>query len=516
MPRSNNRALSHVAAAHGNSPLFMARRAPAPMSFRERLAMPIECVEDHYALPRPSEIVVVYPQSFKDQGCLVKAPRKGDYLFFRQPTVDRVNGYWFVKMRPADGPKGERWSTERRFDELECAKQDYINYLAVLRANHLGKISPESCPVPEILERFVADLSRRYYDLKVIRSSRLDTAMDAIGRLLPIVDTMRVGDIKKVFSATYMAWARALMPAGGGYAHNTARGALCILKEALESILSSEWNSYHAPFEIPKPEFSFIEIFNPDEIERIPVAAETGRQWDSEAKKWRQKLDPTTGELVFDLRRTEVARAAAPYSRLFQMGIWFGNRVSVSLNVSWMNDGGPWFDLQRGILHRLGSEEEETSKRKGFCHIPPHALPILRAWRAEDLAHGCVNVIHTYNYLPLKEVCYSIWHRLMAAAGARELAPHACKHTCAQVLKLEGVPIEQASAYLFTTLETLINRYGRDWDVGMTRDAAAAISAPVNFLARHREEEMLRSMIGDHPPRSAPSNANDAPAAAAA
>jgi integrase len=504
MSRSNNRAAAPASGAHDLGPGYSARRAPVATSFRDKLAMPTEAVEAFYALPRPEDVVVVFPGQ--------RAPRHGDYLYFRKPAKDRTTGYWCVKMRPAQGPKGKRWSTECGFDELERARQVYINYLAELRKVRLGQVDPDGRPVPEILLRFVKHMSGRHHHSLLITSGRLEAVMSGVGRLAPFVTDMLVGDVTRDFSPDYMAWAKAPTPAGGGYAHNTARASVIVMREALETVLSDTWNHYLVPFEIPKPEVTIIDVFTPDDIDHVPIAAETGWIWDRDANDWRTVIDPATGLKRRAQRRTDAVRAAAPYGRLFLLGVIFGSRLKVNLNLTWTDEGGPWLDLAKGICHRLGRKERETDKEKGDCRIPSEHLPTLRQWKSLDVLRGINHVVHTWDGHALREATYAAWYNLLEAAGAQPLKVHCLKHTCVTIMRVSGVPLESAAAYLSTRADTLTRTYGKQWDFRVQGPAVEALGSLADFRKWHASEQAIRASLAAAEAELAAVNDNEAAA----
>lgn len=480
MSRSNNRAAAPPSDEHDLGPGYAARRAPVATSFRDRLAMPTEAVEAFYALPRPEDVVVVFPGQ--------RAPRHGDFIYFRKPGKDRKNGYWCVRMRPAEGPKGDRWSTECGFDELERARQVYINYLTELRKIRLGQVDPDGRPVPEILLRFVRHMSARHHHSLLITSGRLASVMSGVSRLALFVTDMRVGDVTRDFSPDYMAWAKAPKPAGGGYAHNTARGSVIAMREALETMLSDTWNHYRVPFEIPRREVTIVDVFTPVDIDNVPLAAENGWIWDRDRNDWQTVVDPATGLTRRAQRRTEVARAALPYGRLFLLGVIFGSRLQVNLDLTWTDEGGPWLDLAKGVCHRIGTDEEETDKEKGACRIPREHLPTLRQWKSLDLLRGINHVVHTWDGHALKEATYQVWYSLLEAAGAKRLKIHCLKHTCVTIMRVSGVPLESAAAYLSTRSDTLEATYGKHWDFRVQGPAAEALGSLADFRKWHALE----------------------------
>lgn len=459
MARSNNRDVRQKLGSNNPAVITYAkRRRPVATSFRDRVSTgAIAATEAPASAPsRLEDVQVVMPGD--------RTPRLGDYLFFRQPTTDRLEGYWYVHMRPARGIRGERWSTKCTFDQVEMAKKAYLDHLADLDGEREAKAHPERQFVADILAKFIEDAGHRHHDLNKISSDRLENIIANIRRLVPFVRDKRLGQIDRTFSGKFMEWATTAKPRGGGWAHNTAALSVWTMREALETVLSDAWNQYRAPFEVPDFTYTSIEVFSPEEIKRVKHVGTTREQWCAETKSWIP-------------RRTEEFNGSFPNYRLFMLGLWFGNRLKVSLNAEWVNNGGPWIDLERGRMYRLGTAERETSKRKGYCRIPKNVLPVLKAWRDEDKKGDHTRVVRLWDNTPLKEVCYRTWYAMLKAAGVRPLSPHACKHTCAQMLRLKGVPLEQASMYLFTLMETLVRNYGADWDDDLTSEAAEAISS---------------------------------------
>ncbi|MCW2276533.1 hypothetical protein GJ654_20345 [Rhodoblastus acidophilus] len=472
---------------------FVARRGFLGIPFAERLGLPREAIESYFALPSDAEIEVVMPGERARRG-------GGDYLYVVPADSCHRHDRWFVRMRPARGGVKERWSTCCRIDELDRAKAKYLACLSKLRAHHLNRVSPTARPVADVLTEFVALSSHRHHVLGKISGGYLASVFYSVERLIRWIGDMHVGDVDKFTSARWMEWAKGAMPGGGGYSHNTAFADVYMLRAALEAVLNTDDVLYRAPFEMPAEAPTSNEAFTPGDIARVPVAAETGRIWDAGTGDWKRD-----GDGAYVLRRTEIARAARPYGRFFLLGVWFGSRTKVNLNLSWTDNGGPWIDLDRKLLHRLGKNEEESAKRRGFCDIPDTIVPILRAWRDEDLAHGCDRVLHTWDYGPIAETCYQVWYGLLEAAGAQRLNPHCLKHTCVWILKLEEVPLASAADYLFTWPHTLVKRYGPDWDARSTSRAAQAIGSMKLFNERYRDEAVRKALVA----AGAPAPAND-------
>ena len=493
------------------------RRTPsAPyrdIPFQRRLEMTAPEVEAFFRLPSPDEVAVVWPGEV--------APRDGqDYLFVRRATADRSRDTWWVKLRPARGGKGARWSTGATYDEserltparrpqLDRAKQAYLAFLASERRAELGAKSPKTLFVVDVLADFVRTTVQRHETLKRITLATAHRVMDSVRRLGAAFDGKRIRAIDAGSSAAYLEFAKLPKTAGGlGIRHNTAAGDVAIFRRALETQLSTTESSYRAPFEIPATEKVVHGLFSPAEIGRVPVAAFEGRIWDPKAGDWRRRIDPATGSAVYDARPRRIARAALPYGRLFLLGLWFGSRPGVHLRLTWRDEGGgPWLDLDEPRLHRLGRAETATDKRKGSCPVPDAYLPTLRRWRDHDLAHGCFHVVHTFDFAPLARTDYKVWGALLEAAGVRRLGLHSCKHTLVQAARRAGVPLSSLAAYLFTTVKTLEERYGADWDEKLSEAAAAAMCDP-SFYARAmvqpgaddpvgREKAAVAAAVGD-------------------
>ncbi len=468
---------------------FAARQRPAALSFQRRLALPVEAVEEFYRLPIPGEVTVI-PKGQR------AAKRGGDYLFVWPADRWHKTDTWWVKLRPARNGRKARWCTGCGLDDLAGAIQAYLEFLREERQKVLGRRQPKALLVTDVVGAFLGRDCDRLHRLARIDPDTVAIRLDAARRALPFVDGLRVGAVTKCFSADYMAWAtRDKAAGGGGFAHNTGVLDLSTLRLALETELNDAETYYRAPFELPAWEKSRIQIFSPAEMDRIPVCAETGRIWDAAAGDWARRIDPATGISAFDLRPPGEAEAALACGRQFQLGVWFGSRIDVHLGTKWINDGSPWIDLDGRILHRLGSGKEETSKRRGYCDIPEAALPILAAWRDADTRRGCAWVIHTPDGRPLERPNYRAWYALLAAAGARRLNPHVCRHTCVQILKLAGVSLWEAAEYLFLWPHTIVSKYGEDWDRKATVAAAHALSDQRAFRERWAEEERLRATI---------------------
>jgi integrase len=473
-----------IKSAHADAPVeFRAtRRDVSRLSPQARLELPPTTVEAFYRPPEPHEVVVVWPKRagrHPDLPCkfVTKAPRRGDYMYLRWPTDDRDNPYWCVKLRPARGPtKDGRWSTKCGLDELADAIEQYIALFARLIDEHINGVSPGARVAAEVLTEFVTEQAKRKgHGEGKITDETFVNVTDAIKRLYPYIDGWRVDQFEEGFSRNFMVWAKQPAPEGRGLAHNTARASVGVLRFALESMLRK--GRYMAPFPIPPEEKVVINIFAAGEMARVPIAAETGRIWDRETNDWQREVDPVTGELRYATRRPEVARAALPYGRFFQLGWIFGDRRSNYQRLTWSGtDNTPWIDLENGVYHGLGAADRKSSKLSGDREIPEAHKPMLRQWRDADWAAGVDFVLHGWDGRPVRNFCYQVWYGLLEAAGAQALHPHCLKHTCVTMLRTAGVPRIAAAAYLSTWPNSLDKYYGK-FDAPVRRPAVEALGS---------------------------------------
>jgi integrase len=179
------------------------------------------------------------------------------------------------------------------------------------------------------------------------------------------------------------------------------------------------------------------------------------------------------------LTRTEVAarlRIARRHGqtrhicRVLLIGVYSGTRPGAILRLRWLaspTDG--WVDLESGTLHRAGSAERETNKRKPPARIHARLLPHLRRWQRADGAAGISHVVH-YGGEPIQKL-----RRAWASIGGGKDGPHICRHTAATWLMQAGVDLYEASGYLGMTPETLWSTYGHHHP-GYQEAAATAVS----------------------------------------
>ncbi len=158
------------------------------------------------------------------------------------------------------------------------------------------------------------------------------------------------------------------------------------------------------------------------------------------------------------MTRSEVAHLlwhSPPHLRRFIiLSLYTGRRMRSVLGLRWTPspDSG-WIDLDAGIIHFLGQQETESSKRKGSIRMPLRLEAHLRRWHDPEASHTIM-----YRGEPLDDVG-SAWDRASKRAGISDVTPHTLKHTAVTLAFQGGMTIEQATDYFATTAATLERVY---------------------------------------------------------
>ena len=182
---------------------------------------------------------------------------------------------------------------------------------------------------------------------------------------------------------------------------------------------------------------------------------------------------------------------------LLLIGWYTGTRPGSILKLRWVptTDGG-WFDLENGVLHRLGSEEQETRKRAPPAKIHSLLLPHLRRWRDADMAKGITHAVHYYGK-PLQKLRNS-WRSVAIAAGHAEQTgtdeagkpvwkvsdgPHIMRHSAVTWLLRDKVAPFEVAGFVGMDLHALIETYDHhspDFQSNAANAHGRRTSAPVS------------------------------------
>ena len=136
------------------------------------------------------------------------------------------------------------------------------------------------------------------------------------------------------------------------------------------------------------------------------------------------------------------------------ISIYTGRRKRAVLDLKWKPSANAgWVDLNRGMIHFLGTEEIETAKRKGSILVPPKLLVHLKSWHKPSQSS-----VITYKDRSIKDVkkAFAIACEKACIEGA---TPHTLKHTAVTLGFQSGLTMADATDYFATTQETLERVY---------------------------------------------------------
>jgi|DEB0MinimDraft_3_1074331.scaffolds.fasta_scaffold00010_12 integrase len=154
------------------------------------------------------------------------------------------------------------------------------------------------------------------------------------------------------------------------------------------------------------------------------------------------------------------ARKQEHLKRFILIGLYSGTRSEAIRLLRWIPslDAG-WVDLDRGVLHRRGAGEQDTSKRRPPAKIHRRLRPFLARWQASDLSQGIAHVCH-YKAGRITKLRRS-WRTACNAAGlGADVTPHVLRHTCVTWLLQAGVPTWEVAGFVGMSEETVRRVYG--------------------------------------------------------
>lgn len=186
--------------------------------------------------------------------------------------------------------------------------------------------------------------------------------------------------------------------------------------------------------------------------------------------------------------------------RFLQVGFYSGTRSAAVLNLRWRKHRVAGFvDFPTVTLFREGPEAPESRKRQPPCRIHDRLLPLLKAWRDDDLAAGVARVVHR-NGAAVKRISKGFrlaairacldrrdidgTYRVQDLAAGLDVdlpeedegylpeedegdadalgwpTPHILRHTRATLMLRAGVPPVEVAEYLGMSLAMVLKRYG--------------------------------------------------------
>lgn len=164
------------------------------------------------------------------------------------------------------------------------------------------------------------------------------------------------------------------------------------------------------------------------------------------------------------LERSEVAaliRAARRkrlhhIARFILVSIYTGTRLSAALNLrlSGPATSGGWFDLDAGVLYRIGGEERATKKRRTPARVPRQLLNHARRW------HASGNVWAVEWRGSRVASIKTAWARVLKEAELDwRPTPHTLKHTAITWAIEGGASMADAAAFFATSTTTIERTY---------------------------------------------------------
>jgi len=177
----------------------------------------------------------------------------------------------------------------------------------------------------------------------------------------------------------------------------------------------------------------------------------------------------TRGEAAGLLR---AARTMPHLRRFILIGIYTGTRSGAILDLSWLpSTANGWIDLERGVIHRSGTAQRKTNKRKPPVKIPPRLLVHMKRWKSMD---GNIRHVINWNGSSVQSIKKSFRSARKNAKLDQEVIPHSLRHTAATWLMQAGVEIWDAAGFLGMTPEVLNRVYGHHHP-DFQKDASTAI-----------------------------------------
>jgi integrase len=118
------------------------------------------------------------------------------------------------------------------------------------------------------------------------------------------------------------------------------------------------------------------------------------------------------------------------------------------------NTVGGWFDLDRGIMYRIGGDERQTNKRRTPAPIPRQLAAHLKRWRSQG-AKWAIEI----DGARVGDVKRS-FDTAAERAGMPEVTPHTLKHTAITWALQKGATVWDAAGFFATSAETIEKTYG--------------------------------------------------------
>lgn len=391
-------------------------------------------------------------------------PPKGPHLFLRRFSDSRP-AVWEIR----DG------STYRRtgfgIGEERAAEGALTSYLASKHKSTVGAHDPKVVLVSDILDYYAEQKAppegapkraqKQYNDLLLL----LDRLIEWWGNR-PLSDVRASTCKDYARERTGQTNRRATKGGGKPISTGTARRELAFLSAAI--------GVYHAEY-----------VLDAVPVVTLPDQAPRRNRWLRRTEVaeallstmgWRKGGDGRMRRIPPDLHgsRALIRRRRRHVSRFIIIGCYTGTRHDAMVHARWVPSvNEPWVDVERGLFHRRGSEERDTSKRRPPVRLPPRLLFHMRRWHRHDMARGITHVVWMdagrearrgqpaeIIARPLGGKIRTAWEGMREDAGlGPEVTPHILRHTSATWVMQGGMPLSDAADYLGMTEEVLRAHY---------------------------------------------------------
>lgn len=348
--------------------------------------------------------------------------------------LDPAERVWVIR----DGTRKRR--TGCREDERQRAEEALASYIA-------EKYEPVCDSRPNRV--LVADVLKFYLTTIAPNHKSMATTAYSVDRLLDWWSARPLSDVKRSTCAEYVHHRRAQPLPQAKYGDalkkrvsaETARRELTMLRAAI--------HAYHAE-----------NVLDSVPVVTLPESSQPRQRW---------LTRPEAALLIRTARLHPEAPARSALIRFILISLYTGTRSGSVRSLQWMpNTNGGWVDLTAGVMHRRGTDDRETKKRRPPLRIPIRLIGHLRRWHAID-ARGAVaptserppvlHVIHQSGKPVASQRRAWEWARSRSGLGV-DVVPHILRHTCATWMMQGGADLWEAAGFLGMSPDMLWEVYG--------------------------------------------------------
>lgn len=384
--------------------------------------------------------------------------RQRPRLYFREDE-----GVWIIR----DGSKSVR--TGCNAGDSRGAEEALAAYLNEKFVPVVRERNPAALEIAEVLTAYGRE------HVPHTKGSSVEMAGYNIAALGPFWGPKRLTDIRGATCRQYLA-----LRLADGVKPSTVRRELAILSAAV-----NYWHREHGPLDsIPvvtlPPKAPPRERWLTRTDAAVLLAGALG--WYREC--WSDVATKTEGHR-WRRDHSAINRQAA---RFILLGLYTGTRHAAILGIQWMpNLVGGWVNFDTGVLHRRGTGESESSKRRGPLRLNRRILAHLRRWhridealRTADAALTGTQQSHSYRHVvtasgggPLQKM-RKPWYSAVELGGlGPEVTPHILRHTRVTWWVQAGLTLEEVADAASMTVQMVEDVYWHHSPDFQTRAAEA-------------------------------------------